>query len=181
MLCSTRGNEPHPASPNSVSDHPHSAFPTPPGHQSPATPLGTASSTQDNQDFGVILHENAAADAQALLDFYNGINPIEGIPSFFEQIMIPDPNVICSDPTQPPPTLTTWMPDIDWFGDADLFGTEFAPAVDQNFETQQVLNDFFSTTAAQDGTGADTNEVPNTALQDDSARKRHAIFQRSPW
>ncbi|KAF2022404.1 C2H2 type zinc finger domain-containing protein [Aaosphaeria arxii CBS 175.79] len=94
--------------------------------------------------------------------------------------MIPDMDVIGPDSTQLPPTLTTWIPEADWLGAADLFATEFAPTIDQTFETQQVLDDFFlrnppTTRLRSDEAGLQANN------QDEEARKRHAIFQRSPW
>lgn len=81
------------------------------------------------------------------------------------------------DPTQPPPTLSTWMPESEWFGTMDLFGTEFAPTIDQTIEDQQVLNTFFSA-PVQDASGDPTRDGQSL---DDGARKRHAIFQQSPW
>jgi hypothetical protein len=81
------------------------------------------------------------------------------------------------DPTQPPPTLTTWMPESEWFGAVDLFGNEFAPTINQTLEDQQVLNNFFSPPFPN---GSDA-EVSESVPPDDGARRRHAIFQQSPW
>jgi hypothetical protein len=126
----------------------------------------------------VVPNVSEPSDAQVLLDLYNSaLNPSQDIPSFFEQIMMCDLEDIGPDTTQPPPTLATWMPEAEWFGAVDLFGNEFAPTIDQTLEDQQTLNQFFAT-PAQDRTDA---EVPESTSLEDGARKRHAIFQQSPW
>jgi hypothetical protein len=69
------------------------------------------------------------------------------------------------------------MPEAEWFGTMDLFGTEFAPAIDQTIEDQQVLNSFFNAPIQ----GPDGAPPRDSQALDDGARKRHAIFQQSPW
>lgn len=123
-------------------------------------------------------NSTAAADAQVLLDLYNttlGTSP--NIPSFFEQIMMCDMDGMTPDPTQPPPTLSTWMPESEWFETMDLFGTEFAPIIDQTVDDQQILNNFFSSPIQNASSVADVDGQP----LDDGAQRRHAIFQQSPW
>lgn len=122
-----------------------------------------------------------ATEAQALLDLYHtDLQSLQDVPSFFEHIMVPEFDPIGLDPTQPPPTLTALMPEADWFGAVDLFGSEFTPAVDQTYEAQQVLNEFFTSTGAPKPVETQT-QTAQGADGDDAARRRHAIFQRSPW
>ena len=155
MLCTTRSSGPRITSPDFL-------------RQDPSAQL----------DIELVSNTIAPSDAQVLLDLYNHtLNPSQDIPSFFEQVMMCDMETIGPDAMQPPPNLTTWMPEAEWFGAVDLFGNEFAPTVDQTLEDQQVLNQFFAT-PAQD---RDDTEVPESTALDDGARKRHAIFQQSSW
>ena len=99
------------------------------------------------------------------------------IPTFFEQIMVPGSEFMTRELIQPPPNIMTWMPENDWLGDLDLFSTDFTPIIDQTLDWQ---NDILG--GEREEAGEDTG-VRNLQRinHDDSARKRHAIFQRSPW
>lgn len=92
--------------------------------------------------------------------------------------MVPEPEFISMEPMQPPPDLSTWMPDVDWFGQVDLFSIDFMPTVDQTFEAQEVLDEFFIGPEPRNIVLMEASE--NTSSYD-AARRRHAIFQRSPW
>lgn len=60
--------------------------------------------------------------------------------------MVSEPDFIGIQTSQPPLDLMTWMPDLDGFGEEDLFGTDFTPTINQTFEVQGVLDDFSSIT-----------------------------------
>lgn len=179
MLCATSvgGGQAQPAA-SSRGQGQISAFPTPPEQQSPSQNDHPASSLSGH-DVSIAPDTSSSLDAQELLDLHsNDLNPGEGIPSFFEQIMISELDSTSLDQTQLPPTLTTWMPEVDWFGAVDLFSNEFAPTIEETFDTHQVLNDFFVARNTQDRAGTEASQFTS---QDEEARKRHAIFQRSPW
>lgn len=132
----------------------------------------------DGMQSNIVYIENATADAQALLDLYNttGYNQ-HTIPAFFEQIMVPAPDFMGVDFMQPPPDLTAWMPEVDWLGQVDIFGNDFTPAIDQMLETQVTRDAVVP---------AETNEasVAETSLEkidNNSAKRRHAVFKQSPW
>ena len=122
--------------------------------------------------------DEANADAQALLDLYNttGYNQ-QIIPAFFEQIMVPAPDFMGVDYTQPPPDLTAWMPEVDWLGHVDIFGNDFTPAIYQTLEAQATPG-VVQTLTVQPPNATDTS---HEKIDNASARRRHDIFKQSPW
>lgn len=96
--------------------------------------------------------------------------------------MVSEPDFIGIQTSQPPLDLMTWMPDLDGFGEEGLFGTDFTPTIDQTFEVQGVLDDFFVDNDNQsENTHDDSSKSTQIQKRQDAARRRHAIFQRSPW
>lgn len=126
---------------------------------------------------GVYLGEQNA-DAQALLDLYNttGYNQ-HTIPAFFEQIMVPAPDFMGVDYMQAPPDLMSWMPEVDWLGQVDIFGNDFTPAVDQMLETQ-ASQDITSPLETQPAGSKDSS---HEKIDSNSAKRRHAVFKQSAW
>ncbi|KAK4505149.1 hypothetical protein PRZ48_003112 [Zasmidium cellare] len=96
-------------------------------------------------------------------------------PSFFEQIMAPQ--FEASSSLAMPPDIFNTMPELDWFSDTtDHFGLDFTPTIDNAIERQ--LNDAFPTTERQ---GPAEHDGASDQHINDSAKQRHAIFQRSLW
>jgi hypothetical protein len=143
-------------------------------------PAGQAESSQFEVDMGVdgVYLEEPNADAQALLDLYNttGYNQ-HAIPAFFEQIMVPAPDFMGADYLQPPPDLMAWMPEVDWLGQVDIFGTDFTPAVDQMLESH-VSQDVALSSPSQPSKNPDRS---HEKIDTNSARRRHAAFKQSAW
>ncbi|KAH6629612.1 C2H2 type zinc finger domain-containing protein [Boeremia exigua] len=125
-----------------------------------------------------VFLEETNADAQALLDLYNttGYNQ-HTIPAFFEQIMVPAPDFMGAEYMQPPPDLMAWMPEVDWFGQVDIFGNDFTPAVDQIMESQ-VLQDVVLPSESEPARNTDHS---HEKIDSNSARRRHAAFKQSAW
>lgn len=99
------------------------------------------------------------------------------LPAFFESIMVPDFDFTSGDMSQAPPAINNVMPEIeDWLSMDDIFGTDFAPALDQVF-------------GATAGVHPDTGVQPTAESTDGSrgplatvdAGTRHNIFKNSPW
>lgn len=133
-------------------------------------------SSQFDVDMGVdnVYLAEPNSDAQALLDLYNttGYNQ-HAIPAFFEQIMVPAPDFMGADYLQSPPDLMAWMPEADWLGQVDIFGTDFTPAVDQMLESH-VSQPF----PAQSSENTDHS---HEKIDINSAKRRHAVFKQSAW
>lgn len=123
---------------------------------------------------------NASISGPAQPDDRNGwesnlIDSMLPFPPFFEQIMAPD--FVVSQSYSMPPDIFNLMPDEDWFLDCpDIFGHDFTPTIDQAWQSN--VNEFALRTEGKESSGVDN--VPRTTVND-SARERHAIFQRSPW
>ena len=137
-------------------------------------------SSQFDVDMGVddVYLAEPNTDAQALLDLYNttGYNQ-HAIPAFFEQIMVPAPDFMGADYLQPPPDLMAWMPEADWLGQVDIFGTDFTPAVDQMLESHVYQDVALPFTAQLSGNTDHSHERIDT----NSAKRRHAVFKQSAW
>jgi hypothetical protein len=118
--------------------------------------------------------------AQELLNLYNdtGTSQHHAIPNFFDQIMVPEPDFLELGYSQAPLDFAKWMPEVDWFESVDIFGSDFAPAIDETFETPR-----------QDVDGMNTSQMPQVAPagvtggnnSDESLRRRHAIFKQAQW
>lgn len=141
---------------------------------------------QEKEQSGIVLPENVFDEsmhtAQDLLNIYNDTSNEHvqhAIPNFFEQIMVPEPEFLGVDYSQlPPPDLTKWMPEMDWLGNVDIFGNDFAPAIDETFATPNLDADGarVSTTSPEV-----TTEAAREGNRGESAKRRHAIFRQSPW
>ena len=112
-----------------------------------------------------------------------GTNTIDGIaslqvPSFFEQIMVPNYDFVGADAAQFPPDIASLLPDQDWLGEIDIFGSDFAPTVDGALG---ILPGMSTDEQTQTVMPEVERSDPQTLSQTEHARKRHAIFQRSPW
>jgi hypothetical protein len=117
-------------------------------------------------------------EAQALLDLYSTTGYTQhAIPAFFEQIMVPAPDFMGIDYMQSPPDLTSWMPEVDWLGQMDIFGNDFTPTVSQILEPQ-----VSQVTASPSATQPPTDtEIPHEKIDSNSAKRRHAVFKQSAW
>jgi len=124
----------------------------------------------------------SGANAQAVGDTYANASAIRNnvdISAFFEHIMVPDPVWMSGVGMEPPLDLTTWMPDMDWHGDDDIFGSDFAPTLDQTFESHMSYQNISPVQGNNDtGIAAVASQFDGV---DDDARRRHIAFQRSPW
>ena len=69
------------------------------------------------------------------------------------------------------------MPEVDWLGQVDIFGNDFAPAVNQMLEAQ-VTQDVDLLPQAHEPNIAETSFEKNDK---NSAKRRHAVFKQSPW
>ncbi|KAH7385238.1 hypothetical protein DE146DRAFT_666574 [Phaeosphaeria sp. MPI-PUGE-AT-0046c] len=97
--------------------------------------------------------------------------------TFFEQIMVPDFDSMGTEYVQPPPDLSAWMDEVEYFGQLDLFVGNFIPNIDQIFSPQIVQGQGSPATASVAGSGI---PVSNRSRRDD-AQSRPTAFQRSPW
>lgn len=96
-------------------------------------------------------------------------------PSFYEHIMVPEPDYVSAASMQVPPDISALLPEKDWFDEADIFGLAFTPTIDQAIE---------ATTfglSKPDGNAVEVLEDSNTSRATDTAQRRHTIFERSPW
>ena len=104
------------------------------------------------------------------------------MPSFYDQIMAPGSAFVAADTTQLPPVINNVFPDQDWLTELDMqiFATDFVPTVDQALNPhpwpspteQSPVEDGRIPMAAAGNAGLTRNE---------QARKRHAVFKKSPW
>lgn len=118
---------------------------------------------------------------QSHVDSYSGNTLVcenFDIPAFFEHIMVAEPDWMRSDVTLPPPDLSEWIPDIDWFDSADLFGVDFALSIDQTLQTRPAINDYFLSSPSE---VPDANAESSGQAGNDASRRRHVAFQQSPW
>lgn len=161
------------------------SFPKESAEEQPPQMFTALPGQQDNRtNFESDIQINSAyleepnADAQALLDLYNttGYNQ-HTIPAFFEQIMVPAPDFMGADYMQSPPDLTAWMPEVDWLGQADIFGSDFTPTINQMLEAQ-VMQEVSLLPQANETNAAETS---NEKSENNSAKRRHAVFKQSPW
>lgn len=78
------------------------------------------------------------SDVQELLELCEVTqNQAQQYPAFFEQIMLPDPDFLVAEYTQPPPQdLTNWLPEVEWLGPLNLFDSNFTPTIDHIYEAQ---------------------------------------------
>jgi hypothetical protein len=108
-------------------------------------------------------------DAWPQLDYF--------FPSFFESIMVPEPNWVGTGEVQMPPDLMTVIPDYEeWPGSSDIFGLNFTTAIEQAMDPSQAIDGTF------DGhIDVVANGVESANASTDNARQRHDIFKRSPW
>lgn len=118
--------------------------------------------SQENMDTFFISH-NAVMD----LSFDTSPN---GCPTFFEQVMLPNPNGVNNGQGihQPPPNTFDILPDIDFeFSDSGLFGESFIPDLETIVQKDVLF--------PMDRNAEDSEENP------DSTRRRVDAFQRSFW
>lgn len=120
------------------------------------------SESQENMDTFFISH-NAVMD----LSFDTSPN---GCPTFFEHVMLPNPNGVDDGQGihQPPPNTFDILPDIDFeFSDSGLFGEGFIPDLETIVQKEVLF--------PMDGNALDSGENPDTT------RRRVDAFQRSFW
>jgi hypothetical protein len=101
-----------------------------------------------------------------------------GVHNFFEQIMVMEPNFPDMEYLQQPPNLTSWLPEIDWYNEVDIFGHDFAPAIDETFRTPSVGTDFLGTSTTPPANATGSRHENNSG---EAVRRRHAVFKQSPW
>ncbi|USW52694.1 hypothetical protein Slin15195_G060130 [Septoria linicola] len=95
--------------------------------------------------------------------------------TFFDQIMVPD--FAASTSLNLPLDIFSHMPEQDWLSeDIDIFGLDFTPTIDEAFETSNMSLPLVGKAEA----GVHRHDSAHQD-RDESARQRHAIFQRSPW
>jgi hypothetical protein len=99
--------------------------------------------------------------------------------NFFEQIMVPEFDSIGSEYVQPPPDLTAWMDEVEYFGELDLFGSNFVPSMDQIFEPQLGQQQAVVTPRSVDGSGTAPSVIGNGRVS--TTQRRHLAYQNSPW
>jgi hypothetical protein len=117
--------------------------------------------------------------AQELLNLYNDTsNQQQAFPNFFEQIMVSEPDFLGVEYSQPPPDFTNWMPEIDWLDNVDIFGSDFAPAIEETLETPPVEPDSMSVIGAQQ---TSTKLMTGGGNNGEAIKRRHAIFKQAQW
>ncbi|ORY01675.1 hypothetical protein BCR34DRAFT_627710 [Clohesyomyces aquaticus] len=91
--------------------------------------------------------------------------------------MVPEADFLGVEYMQPPPDLTMWMPEVEWLGQLDLFGTDFTPTIDQTFEGA-IVYDNSTSIRTRDGMAG----TPNSGVEADPARRRSTVMQQqSPY
>jgi hypothetical protein len=156
---------------------PITGFPTP-NEQSTTHVLA-----QHEQPSGLEVSTNSFSDdvpiAQELLNLYHDTNnQQQAFPNFFEQIMVSETDFLGVEYPQAPPDFTKWMPEIDWLENVDIFGSDFAPAIEETLETPPVDPDSLSVSGAPQLT---TNSRTGGGNTGEAMRKRHAIFKQAQW
>lgn len=117
---------------------------------------------------------------QELLNLYHdtGTAQHNAIPSFFDQIMVPEPDFIELGYAQPPLDFSKWMPEVDWFDNVDIFGSDFVPAIDETFATPNLELDVTNTSQAPN---AGPKGATGRNNSEESVRRRHAVFKQAQW
>lgn len=128
-------------------------------------------------------HTRTSPHTNTALESIIGVTPIVGadeehVPYFFEQIMVPEQAFIGADLANFPPDISNLLPDQDWLGEADIFGSDFAPTIDVALHLP-FLDDSASPATVELVTTGDP--IVHSLNDSDHARRRHAIFQRSLW
>lgn len=102
------------------------------------------------------------------------------LPAFFESIMVPDFDFTSGgEPYQAPPAINNVMPEIeDWLSIDDIFGTDFAPALD---EVLGANNSTHGDTLTQLTAESNPPTEGQFARTHSDASTRHDIFKNSPW
>jgi hypothetical protein len=98
---------------------------------------------------------------------------------FFDQIMVPELQLIHGGCLQPPPDLTAWMPEVDHFGELDLFESSFVPNMDQIFEPQFGTQYINGTPGSLNA--SDTMQPINDRGYKSTPRQRDGGIRHSPW
>lgn len=97
--------------------------------------------------------------------------------TFFEQIMVPEFDAVGTDYVQPPPDLSAWMDEVEYFGQLDLFGANFVPAMDQIFEPQLAQDHISPALASVDDSGITSAHRRHRG----DMHSGHIAHPRSPW
>lgn len=142
--------------------------------------LTQTSSKQQLGAFPLVSHDQNM-EVQEIPDLFDQSQTNGGafdIPAFFEHIMVAGQDWMRSDYAQPPPDLTSWIPDGDWFDHTDLFGNDFTPTIDQTLQAQPVLPYDVLTPVNADSSAS---AGPETRIEEGAMRRRHIAFQHSPW
>lgn len=89
--------------------------------------------------------------------------------------MVPESDYVSTESMEIPPNITALMPEKDWLSECDIFGLDFTPTIDRAIEATaygfpEIVADSLEAGADETGVDAITN-----------ARRRHTIFQSSPW
>ncbi|KAH6099556.1 hypothetical protein HBI69_229430 [Parastagonospora nodorum] len=137
----------------------------------------TQGGTQTDPIYPVNTFMDVSPAHQGISDIYqNALHQPHAFSNFFEQIMVDHGDFLAMDYLQPPPDLTTWLPEADWFTEVDLFGADFVPAIDDTFNAPRLDSCADATPPA----GTITDEARGTN-SGDAVKRRHAVFRRSPW
>lgn len=120
----------------------------------------------------------AAAHQDASVEFTGELHQSNALSNFFEQIMVTQSDFLASEDLQAPPDLNSWLPETDWFGEIDIFGADFVPAIDETFNTPYTEASESGTLNTSGGTTLNNARATNT---DVAVRRRHAVFRQSPW
>jgi hypothetical protein len=118
--------------------------------------------------------------AQELLNLYHETSTHQNhaTPSFFDQIMVPEPDFLEFGYSQPPLDFIKWMPEVDWFDNVDIFGSDFAPAIDETFQTPNLESHGMSTSQVPQAASKEATSGNNSG---ESVKRRHAIFKEAQW
>ncbi|KAH8729139.1 C2H2 type zinc finger domain-containing protein [Phaeosphaeriaceae sp. PMI808] len=68
------------------------------------------------------------------------------------------------------------MPEVDWFGQTDIFGNDFTPTINQTFETPHSESDASAQVQQESGAGISQSRNGHEAV-----KRRHAVFKQSAW
>jgi hypothetical protein len=126
------------------------------------------------------VFNDVATDDHEQAGLYQDVNNSQlGVSNFFEQIMVMEPDFMGMDYLQPPPDLTSWFPEIDWFGQNNIFESDFAPAIDETFQTTHIDMESVGPMTTPQGTIINLGRENNSS---EAVKRRHAVFkQSSPW
>lgn len=119
----------------------------------------------------------AADDNTILMQGFNNEAALnQDLRNFFEQIMVSEFDAMATEFIQPPPDLTAWMDEVEYFGQLDLFGANFMPNMDQIFDPQVAQEQINPVPVSVDGNSVPS---PNRRFRD-SPQRGHAALPRSP-